>query len=261
MDLRVDGKPVFAAGGGHAFKPEQPTVVFLHGAGCDHTVWTLQTRYFAHHGRNVVAVDLPGHGRSPGPALAGVRELADWTIRAVDALGAERVALIGHSMGALVALDAAARHPDRLWALALLGAAETMRVHPDLLAFARAHDLRAAELVVDWGYSRRAHLGGYRAPGVWMMGAGQRLVERNLAVLGTDLAACDAYSGAAAAAGQVQCPTLILAGAADRMTPPAGAESLASRIAGARLVVLPEAGHMMMIEQPDATLDALREVV
>jgi pimeloyl-ACP methyl ester carboxylesterase len=113
MDFVVDARTVFAAGGGKAFKPGLPTVIFIHGAGMDHTVWTLQTRFFAYHGRNVLALDLPGHGRSAGPALPSVGALADWLLRAMDAFKLEKAALVGHSMGALIALEAAARAPAR----------------------------------------------------------------------------------------------------------------------------------------------------
>src|SRR5262249_5542692 len=163
----------------------------IHGAGLDHTVWTLQNRYFAHHGRNVVTVDLPGHGRSPGPPLPSISQLADWLVRLVAVLTGDRAALVGHSMGGVIALAAASRYPPRVWALALLGVDETMRVHPALLESARAGDHLAAELLTDWGYGRRSHVGGYRAPGIWMLGGGMRLIERNAAALGIDLQACN----------------------------------------------------------------------
>jgi pimeloyl-ACP methyl ester carboxylesterase len=99
MEIAVDGKAVFAATGGRSFDPALPSLAFVHGAAMDHTVWALQTRYFAHHGRNVLAVDLPGHGRSDGPALDSIGALADWLARLLDALGVERAALAGHSMG------------------------------------------------------------------------------------------------------------------------------------------------------------------
>ena len=121
MEFSVDDKSVFAATGGRPFDPALPSIVFVHGAAMDHTVWALQTRYFAHHGRNVLAIDLPGHGRSAGPALADIGAMADWVIRALDALGIETAKLVGHSMGSLVVLEAAARHPKRVTGLALLG--------------------------------------------------------------------------------------------------------------------------------------------
>ena len=262
MQLTVDGRAVFAATGGKAFDPEQPSIVFIHGSGMDHTVWTLQTRYFAHHGRSVLAVDLPGHGRSAGPPLTSIGAIADWIVRLLDAAGASKAALAGHSMGALAALEAAARAPGRVWALALLGVAEHMKVHPDLIRSATAHEHAAIDLIASWGFGRRAHLGGAQAPGLWMMGGGVRLLERNIAgVLATDLNACNAYDGGAAAAAKLRCPTLLLLGELDRMTPPQAARPLAQRIADARVVTLPATGHMMMVEQPDRTLDELAETI
>jgi pimeloyl-ACP methyl ester carboxylesterase len=262
LDLTVDGRKVFAATGGQTPRPERPAVVFIHGSGMDHTVWTLQTRYFAHHGRAVLALDLPGHGRSAGPALPSIEDLADWVLRVLAAAGFARAALVGHSMGALVALEAAARVSDRVWALGLIGIGERMPVHPDLLNAAAANDHDAIDLVAAWGFGRPAHLGGARAPGTWMLGSGIRLLERAApGVLGTDLAACNAYQGALGAAAKLRCPVLLLSGDADRMTPASGAVALAKKIADARTLVLPGAGHMMMVEQPDATLNALAEIV
>lgn len=262
MELSVDGKPVFVATGGKPFKPELPTIVFLHGASLDHTVWTLQTRYFAHHGRNVLAVDLPGHGRSAGPVLGSIPALAEWVVRLLDAAQVERAALVGHSMGALIALEAAARAPARVWALALLGVAARMPVHGDLLAAANEGRHEAIDLIASWGFGRRAHFGGAQAPGLWMLGGGVRLFEHaQSGVLGRDLAACNDYKTALDAAAKVTCPVLLLLGEIDRMTPPPAARELAARIADSRMVVLPGTGHMMMIEQPDRTLDALAEAV
>jgi pimeloyl-ACP methyl ester carboxylesterase len=225
----------------------------------DHTVWQLQTRYFAHHGRTVLAVDLPGHGRSAGPAPGSVPEMAAWLGDLLDAAGAREVALVGHSMGALVALQAAAERED-VGALALLGVAARMPVHPDLLAAAERDDPLAVELITSWAFGRAAHLGGHHAPGLWMTGGGRRLLARAApGVLYRDLAACDAYAGALDAAAAVPCPALLLLGGGDAMTPPKAAAPLGEALPDARTVVLPECGHMMMIEQPDATLDALRD--
>jgi pimeloyl-ACP methyl ester carboxylesterase len=261
MELRVDGKRVFAATGGRAFDPAVPAVVFIHGAGFDHTAWQLQARYVAHHGRAVLAIDLPGHGRSDGPALGSIDDAVDWLGRLFDAAGVAKAALVGHSMGALIALAAAARLPDRVSALALLGVAARMPVHPDLLGAAERNEPRAGELIVDWGFGPAAHLGGHRAPGLWMMGGGLRTIGRSApGVLATDLAACNAYERAEADAARVRCPTLFVLGIADKMTPLKGGLALAAKVAGARVARI-DAGHMMMIERPDATLDALREAL
>lgn len=262
MDVAVDGNRVFAATGGRPFDPAQPTVLFIHGAGMDHTVWALQTRYVAHHGRSVLAVDLPGHGRSSGVALHAIADMASWIVRVLDAAGVQSAALVGHSMGALIALEVAALAPTRVRTLALLGIAERMSVHPDLQAAADGNRLLGPELVSSWGHGRSGHLGGNPAPGLWMMGGSLQLLERAPAgALAADLAACNAYDGALAAAARVGCPTLLLLGALDRMTPPAKARPLAEAIGAARIVVLPAAGHMLMSERPDAVIDALGEAI
>jgi len=260
--MTVDGKRVFAATGGRTFDSALPTVLFIHGAGMDHTVWALQTRYFAHHGRSVLAVDLAGHGRSGGALLRSIGDMASSIGHVLDAAGVQSAALVGHSMGALIALEVAASAPARVRSLVLLGVAERMPVHPDLQAAAAGNRRLGPELVTSWGHGRSGHLGGNPAPGLWMMGGSLQLLERAPAgALAADLAACNAYDGALAAAARVACPTLLLLGALDRMTPPAKAKPLAGAIKLSRTVILPAAGHMLMSERPDAVIDALREAV
>ena len=259
MDLSVAGEPVHAATGGRPFDPARPVVVFLHGAGMDHSVWVLQTRWFAHHGWSVLAVDLPGHGASGGEALDSVAEIADWVPALLAAAGVEKATLVGHSMGALAALDCAARHPVRVAAVALLGIAARMPVHPDLLAAAERNDPVAFQLICDWGYGPAGHRGGHRAPGLWMLGGAERLLAKSHpGALSRDLLACNAYAEAEARAAALRCPALFLLGALDRMTPAKAGQALAAKVASARTVTLPGAGHMMMIEKPDETLDALK---
>jgi pimeloyl-ACP methyl ester carboxylesterase len=258
MEIAVDDKAVFAATGGRPFDPALASLAFLHGAAMDHTIWALQTRYFAHHGRNVLAFDLPGHGRSAGPAFDSIGALADWLIRALDALGIESAQLAGHSMGSLIALEAAARHPKRVSAIALLGTSAPMPVTDALLAAAKADDHGAFDMVTLWGLSRDGQMGGNRAPGLWMTGGGLRLLEHSApGVLYADLSACNDYTDGLASAAKVRCPALLLLGARDAMTPPRAAKALAEAIAESETIVLPGCGHMMMIEQPDQVLDAL----
>lgn len=260
MKLVVEGRMTFAATGGRPFDADKPALVFVHGAGMDHTVWTLQTRYFAHHGWSVLALDLPDHGGSEGPALTDVPAMALWVRAAVAAAGATRFAIVGHSLGALIALEAAAGGGDAAMALAMLGAAAAMPVNPALQGSADAGDHGAVEAMVGWGFGRPAQIGGNRAPGSWVSGAGLRTLERGLkGPLGIDLKASNGYSGALEAAARVTCPVLILAGDDDRMTPVKGAKALAGAFRDARLMVLAATGHMMSIERPDETLDALRD--
>src|SRR5258708_27907376 len=132
MDLAVDGRKVFASTGGRPFDPGRPVVVFIHGAGMDHTAWMLQARYFAHHGRSILSVDLPGHGRSAGPPLGTIPHLADWLLNLIDAARAANAALVWHSMGALIGLQAASQAPSKTWALTLPAAAASLPAPPGL---------------------------------------------------------------------------------------------------------------------------------
>jgi pimeloyl-ACP methyl ester carboxylesterase len=258
MNLEIDRRVVFAATGGKEHGPNQPLIVFLHGAGMDHSVWALHSRWFAHHGGNVLAVDLPGHGRSAGQPLTEIASLADWTERLIASMGCDRASLIGHSMGALIAVETAARHPDRAASLCLIGAAAKMPVHPDLLAAAKANSHDAVDMVSLWGLGARATMGGNIAPGVWLLGSAERLLERAApGVLYADLVACNEYRTGAEAAAKVICPTTLILGERDMMTPVKAGLTLASLIAGAKTSVLKGAGHMMMSERPDEVLDAL----
>ncbi|MEJ2027958.1 MAG: alpha/beta hydrolase [Limibacillus sp.] len=178
MDITLDGLRLHASTGGQTFDPEKPAIVFLHGAGMDHTVWALQSRYFAHRGYGVLALDLPGHGRSEGTALATIEDWADWTARFIEAAGLKQAALVGHSMGSLIALATAAQHPERVRALALLGVAARMPVHPDLLEAAENNDRKAAELISSWGFGPTGHIGGTRLPGLYLLWGGERLLEK-----------------------------------------------------------------------------------
>jgi pimeloyl-ACP methyl ester carboxylesterase len=259
VELAVDGRRVFAATGGRVFDPSLPAVVFLHGAGMDHSVWALPARHFAHAGRAVLAPDLPGHGRSDGPPQGTIEEVAGWLRRLLDAAGVARAALVGHSMGSLVALAAAAADPARTTALVLIATAVPMRVVAELLAAARDDPGRAHRMILDWGFGPRAAMGGNPAPGLWRLGAALRLLERaGPGVLATDLAACAAYERGLQDARAVRCRTLLLLGARDRMTPPRTAADLAEALFDSRTVLLEDCGHMAMAEQPDAVLDALR---
>lgn len=262
MKLTVNGRAVAATTGGTDFDPAKPTIVFLHGAGFDRTVWRLQTRWFAHHGRSVLAVDFPGHGWSEGPALDSIAALADWTAALVEAAGLKQAALVGHSMGALVAIETAARFPDKVRALGLCGVASEMPVHPEMLESAKADTPKVQELMTFWGVGNALHKGGMVSPGLWLRRESLAVLAGNAAgVIHADLAACNAYKDAVARGGQIKCPTVLVLGDGDLMTPAAKARPLAGAIAGSRTVVIPNSGHFMIVERPDETLEALKSHV
>jgi pimeloyl-ACP methyl ester carboxylesterase len=263
MKIELGGRKVFLADYGRWFNPERPSILFVHGAGMDGSVWPLQARHFAYRGWNALAVDLPGHGRSEPldeGALASIEAMSTWLLRLIEAIGARDARLVGHSMGALAALEAAAGAGEALGGIALLGAAPTMPVHPALLETAGSPSPIAPELICDWGFGPAGHFGGHRSPGSWMQGHALALLGRSAGpLLHADLAACNAYRGGLEAAARVSCPALVASGELDRMTPARQGAKLAEAIEGARFVALPGCGHMMMVEQPDATLDVLIE--
>lgn len=262
MYVSVEGDSAYVYTGTRRLDRARPTILFVHGAANDHSVWALQARYFAHHDHNALAVDLPAHGRSGGSVLPSIPAIADWLAALLDGLDVDRVVLVGHSMGALASLDMAARHPARVRALALLGPAAPMAVSDALLDAARSDAPLACELMTGWTLSPRSHLGGNRQPGLWMTASALRLLERSRpGVLHADLAACHGYAGGLAAARAIGCPVLLLFGQRDQMVPPRNAGPLLDALAAKRVVTIPDCGHSMMAEAPDLVLDALREFI
>jgi pimeloyl-ACP methyl ester carboxylesterase len=264
MELIVNGARTFCYTGGKPFDPAKPTVVFLHGVLNDHSVWILQTRWFAHHGWNVLAPDLPGHCKSAGEPPKSVAEAAGFVLALLDAAGVQQAALVGHSFGSLVALEAAARAPQRVTHLALVGTASPMKVSPALLENAQHQPMKAIDMVNVYSHSMLAPPPSALGPGTWLHGGSKALMKRVLAsnprvnVFHRGFVACDSYTGGEDAMARVQCPVLFVLGRSDAMTPPKAAQSLQRKARNARTVVV-EAGHQMMTEAPDAVLFALRD--
>ncbi len=262
MELSVHGRRAYAYTGGKPFDPTLPCVVFIHGALNDHSVWTLAARWFANHGYGVLALDLPGHMRSEGPPLADVEALADWTLAVLDAAGVQQAALVGHSMGSLIALEAAARAPERVSHLVMVGTAYPMKVSAALLDTARNDPLRAIDMVVAFSISTLAAKPAYPGPGAWLHGGSRALMRRVQAhddgvnLFHHDFGVCDRYANGLEAAGKVRCPATLVLGARDQMTQPKQAKALADALK-ARSVLLPS-GHSLMAEVSDELLDALR---
>jgi len=259
VHLTVNDHAAYAYTGGRPFDPSLPVVVFIHGAEHDHCVWVLQTRYLAHHGHAVLAVDLPGHGRSAGAPLASVEAMADWIVALLDAAGVARAALVGHSMGSLIAIECAARHPSRVSAIALVGTAFPMKVSDELLTATRDDEPLAQDMVNIWSHSAYAHYPSNPGPGFWVMGENLRLMQRQKpGVMHADFKACNDYANGLGAAAAVACPALLVTGKRDIMTPPRAARDLGTALRNARAVEIAGSGHALMSEKPDEVLDALR---
>jgi pimeloyl-ACP methyl ester carboxylesterase len=264
MQIQVNNKAVYFYSAGKTLDPARPTVVFIHGAQNDHSVWALQSRYFAYHGKNVLALDLPGHGRSTGPALDSVPAIAVWLVALLDALKIERASLVGHSMGSLIALETARAAPERVERLALLGCAYPMKVADALLNMARDDEPAAIDLVVAWSHLNTSQPTPH--PGFNLQGNARRLMQR-MSVLNpnqlfyTDFAACNNYQQgdqAAAVVTEHQIPVLFVLAKQDRMTPLKASARLRAALSASRTVEIDQCGHSMMAEQPDAVLAALK---
>jgi len=256
VNLQVDGKAVFAYTANHPLERAKRTLVFIHGAGLDHSWFGLQSRYFGYHGWNVLALDLPAHGRSAGPALDSLPGLADWLVRVLDAAKLQSAALVGHSLGTLIALDCAGRHAERVERIALIATAYPMKVADAFLDAAKRDEYTAFDMHTIWGHAPQVPLGGNPNPGMWMYGDTQARLERLApGVLYADLKASNDY----VFAGGVKCPALFILGKRDMMTPARAAKRLQEQIPGARTVLVDYSGHSLMAEAPDAVLDALIE--
>ena len=257
----------YAYTGGKPIDATKPTLVFIHGVLNDHSVWILQTRYLAHHGFNVLAVDLPGHGRSGGDAPASVEEAAQFIAALLDAAGVKQAGLVGHSWGSLIALEAAARLKDRITHLELVGTAFPMKVSPALIEASLNEPMKALQMVNVFSRATLAAPPSVLGPGTWVYGASMALGRRVLAsntqvnIFHRGFVACDSYAHGLEAMAGVTCPVLFVLGERDQMTPPRAATSLIdqAKATGKTIhVVKVPMGHHQMSESPEETLNALK---
>jgi pimeloyl-ACP methyl ester carboxylesterase len=268
MYLQVNGASTYCYTGGKPFDAAKATVVFIHGVLNDHSVWILQSRYLAHHGWNVLAIDLPGHCKSEGEAPATVEAAAGFVAALLDAAGVQRAALVGHSWGSLIALEAAGRLKDRVSHLVLVGTAYPMKVSPALIEASLNEPEKGLKMINVFSRSTLAAPPSALGPGTWVYGAslalGRRVLRSNaeVNVFHRGFVACDSYTGGEAAMAQITCPVLFVLGAQDQMTQPRAAQGLIEAARGAgksvNTVALP-VGHHQMTEAPEATLFAIRD--
>jgi pimeloyl-ACP methyl ester carboxylesterase len=259
MQFIVQGYPAYAYTGGRPFEARSPAIVFIHGAAFDHSVWQWQSRYFAHHGHTVLAVDLPAHGRSPGRARPTIEAMAAWIAALIEAAGLEHAAVVGHSMGSLVALQCAIAHAERVSKIALVGTSLPMPVGEAFLAAAGDDSPAALDMEAVWGHARNAMLATSAVPGVALVGASRQLNGRaRTHVLHTDLAACQAWQAPPAEKlARLAMPILVVAAKRDQMTPFRAGQAAAAMLPRAQLAAL-DAGHAMMTEAPRELLRVLR---
>lgn len=273
MYLTVLGHPTYCYTGGKAFEAAKPTAVFIHGVLNDHSVWILQTRYLAHHGFNVLAVDLPGHAKSAGanhdiaPCLS-VEAAADFVLALLNAADITTAALVGHSFGSLIALEAAARAPSRITHLAMVGTAFPMPVSAALLDASLNAPLKAIDMVNTFSHSMLAPPPSSLGPGTWLYGSSKALMRRVQAsnsafnLFHTGFTACNEYKDGLAGVSIAKAAMLFIVGKSDQMTPPKAANALieAAKSSDKKVqVVTLQAGHQMMSEAPDGVLMAMKD--
>jgi len=261
MKIELNGLACHIATAGPAPAADIPTLLLVHGAANDHAAWHDVMPHLAARGIATLAPDLPGHGQSAGAPLTSIGALGDWLLTLIDALQLGSVTVAGHSMGSLVALDAASRSGGRIGRLALLGSAVPMPVADALLASARETPDAACRLVAQWSHTPAYFVAGGGGHGVWGPGKTLAVMRRNADTLATDLTNCNAYADGLAAAANVDCPTLLVLGRRDRMTPLRAVPPLADALRQPMRHEIPDCGHAMMVEQPRAVADALAAFV
>jgi pimeloyl-ACP methyl ester carboxylesterase len=259
MKTNINSEVVFYGTGSGAPPSGARSIVFVHGAGFDHSVWVMPARYFARHGFRVIAPDLPAHGLSSGVALASIEEMADWLAGLVTQECEGPATVVGHSMGSLVCMAFATRHPQLVEKVALLGTAAPMPVGPPLLDAAADNHHAAIDMANTWSHSAQGRMGAGQVPGLSNLISGERWLERmHDGVYHADLAACNAFT-AQLDLGDI--PTLVIIGEADQMTPAKFGNRVAGALQNAQTVTLKNCGHAMLSEQPNQVLDALKEFI
>ena len=262
MFVNILGEKTFFSTGNGQLKASQKNVIFLHGAGMDHTVFVMPSRYFARHNFNVYAFDLPCHGRSEGKLCEDIDSFATWLESAMRELNIPEASIVGHSMGSLIAMSFAARYPKKTRSLALLGTSTPMPVAESLLSAAGENDHSAIDMANNWSHSSFGKLGGNEVPGICMNMSGQRLLERaSDNTFFTDLKACNDFNDGESIAQSVISKTLVVIGDEDKMTTPSSATKVAQNISQSKIFRIKNCGHSMLSEKPNDVLDALISIV
>jgi pimeloyl-ACP methyl ester carboxylesterase len=259
MIITVDNQAAYIYTAGHRIQHDKPTVLFIHGAANDHSVWNTQCRYFSTHGWNALAIDLPAHGKTNGVALNSISALSEWIKKCAEVLELKKLSIVGHSMGSLIGLELASKSENIVNQLVLVGTNAPMPVSDQLLETSKNKPELAYHMINQYSFSSRAKLGKNDIPGMSMQGVSIKLMQRtNPGVLHADFIACNSYVDGLSAAEKIACPTLLLLGAHDRMTPASRAKNLEDAIPNSTVKILSGTGHALMTEQPNRITEHLK---
>lgn len=262
MKFKINNEQVYVYTNNKEIDPAKPSIMFIHGAGFDHSVWTLFARHFSRHNWNVLAIDLPGHGRSAGDTLSSIEAMSSWIIEVLDYLAIDNVSLVGHSMGSLITLETAARIKTRATKVVLIGSIAPMPVSDPILDATANKPGAAHAMLTSFGFSKQNLMGGNPNPGMWMVSDSMRRYEDEIqAALDLDMRACNAYRNGLEAAQEITAESLMIHGDADRLTPLRATKTLQTTLNDVRVSIVPGAGHSLMVEDPNHVLDQLKEHV
>ena len=244
MIFQVENKNVHASDAGQGIDPKKQTIVFLHGSGMSHIIWSLTEQFFSNQNFNVLSIDLPGHGNSDGPCINTIEKITDWLEKAFIQLNLNDLVLIGHSQGCLEILEFAHKYPTRIKKLIFVGGSYKMPVHPDLIELAKNGDSDAVKLMMKWGYEgSKKFIGGNPI---------ERIIQspRDISeILAVDLIACNNYANGKEAAASINCPSMFIFGALDKMVNIEVGKKFSNLVKNSSTHIFEGCGHMIMIEK------------
>ena len=244
MIFQLENKNIHASDSGQGIDTNKDTIVFLHGSGLSHIVWSLAEQFFSSKNYNVLSIDLPGHGNSDGPCLDSVEKIADWMEKVFDKLKLKNLILVGHSQGCLEILEYSSRYKERLKKLVFVGGSNKMPVHPDLIELAQSGHSDAVKLMMKWGYEgSKKFIGGNPV---------EKIIQspRDISeILAVDLNACNNYSNGSEAAKVIDLPSMLIFGELDKMVNLESGKKFSNLIKNSTTHVIKGCGHMIMIEK------------
>ena len=244
MIFQIENKNIHASDAGQGIDPNKETIIFLHGSGLSHVVWSLTEQFFSNKNFNVLSIDLPGHGNSDGPCLETIEKIADWLEKVFILLNLEKLIIVGHSQGCLEMLEYSSKYKNRLKKLVFVGGSNKMPVHPDLIDLAKNGDSDAVKLMMKWGYEgSKKFIGGNPVEKIIQS---PRDIREILAV---DLVACNNYKNGTDAAKSIECPSLFIFGSLDKMVKLEAGIKFSNLVKNSTVHVFEGCGHMIMIEK------------